>query len=168
MECYFEPLLPGGCPADEYKRQQRAFHHPQANPPGEPDCKLGTKCLDVSDLYAVPPAFKQRGIFWWRAVQTAHVTRINAGTAALLDLAAVKRQIGYEHPIIGASWGARRLGVGPTSRPCSAFACRRNVENRVAGVGPATSGRRSTAKRTTAHESTAQADKLTRVSFLFF
>lgn len=102
LECYFEPMLPGKCPLEEYRQQQRAFRHPEANPPGAPDCKLGTKCLDVSDLYLVPPAFKGRGIFWWRAVQTAVMTRINEDTAALLDLAAVKREIGYEHPIIGA------------------------------------------------------------------
>lgn len=102
LECYFEPLLPDACPAEEYRRQQRAFRHPEANPPGAPDCKLGSKCLDVSDLYAVPPQFKSRGVLWWRAAQTAHLTRINADTASLLDLASVKRQIGFEHPIIGA------------------------------------------------------------------
>lgn len=30
------------------------------------------------------------------------MTRINEDTAALLDLASVKKQIGYQHPIIGA------------------------------------------------------------------
>ena len=51
-------------------------------------------------MHAAPP-YEMMGVFWYRAMFIRYMTRISAKSAAAIKLEAIKRQIGYKHPIIG-------------------------------------------------------------------
>jgi hypothetical protein len=98
VECFFKPF--------DRCRSQRArafsrYRDPRARTAACLRAKLGDRCQNTDPYKRTPPDVADKGVFWWRAALAAYLHKLNAATEKEIDLERIKRDIGYEHPIIG-------------------------------------------------------------------
>eukprot|EP00899_Mesostigma_viride_P008453 jgi/Mesvir1/17609/Mv08836-RA.1 len=100
LDCFFRPLVGGAC--ERVKEDaKRKYKPPRVNPSAPNRCVLGPMCNSLAPWRHVPPRLSHMGLFWYRTVFVDYLMRVTEEVQGMLQLAALKQKMGYEHPIIG-------------------------------------------------------------------
>ena len=102
MHCFYED--PAARCAAKLKAQRNKYK--PLRPRGSMEkaqCLLGKACsgLDSRAFLKTPSEFSGMGLLFWRALQTETLLRPTAEMKEQLGVEALKRRIGFQHPIIG-------------------------------------------------------------------
>jgi len=87
FSCYFEAFS-NNCSDPEAARALRPR-------------KISMEYGDDFTAAYVPAKFRSRGIFWWQSMVAYHLLKLNQRTAQEWDVAGVKADLQYEHPVLG-------------------------------------------------------------------
>eukprot|EP00232_Nephroselmis_pyriformis_P022783 CAMPEP_0182862748 /NCGR_PEP_ID=MMETSP0034_2-20130328/6248_1 /TAXON_ID=156128 /ORGANISM="Nephroselmis pyriformis, Strain CCMP717" /LENGTH=537 /DNA_ID=CAMNT_0024994863 /DNA_START=107 /DNA_END=1717 /DNA_ORIENTATION=- len=100
FRCYFKDHAPR---CQGYENALRAkFKQPSAKAnSGVGLLSMSTSCSMRGKMGVVTGGGKSKGYLWYRALQTVALTTPNSATARELNLEGLKKEIGYQHPIIG-------------------------------------------------------------------
>lgn len=101
-DCYLKPVAGGSCL--KKKADLRKSYKPISGPSRHPNrCVIGKLCNDVGHFRYLPKDFEATGmgLLHFRSAVVSHLVQINNVTREILDLDKIKREIVFQHPIIG-------------------------------------------------------------------